>query len=131
MKPFTISHAQKRYTIVAMSLDGGGLVLGRDGLERDLDSFLAKVHLRGKGAVGLPPDGGTWSGLLEHLVNLLQSKTLRFWNEEVGKHDCFTISVLLKSMSQTMNLQETQQSPPHMKKTLDPSLAPSARSATR
>jgi hypothetical protein len=74
-------------------------VLGSDVLERDLEVLLSKVHLRGEGAVGLPPDGGTGSSLLQHLVDLLQGKTFRFWNKEIGKHDCFNISVLLKRMS--------------------------------
>jgi hypothetical protein len=59
-------------------------VLGRDG---DLDALLAKVHLARKRAVGLPLARSAGSRLLEHLVNLLESKTLGLGNEEVGEEE--------------------------------------------
>ena len=64
-----------------------GLVLGRNVLERNLDVLLAKVHLGGEGGVGLPLARGARSGLLHHLVDLLEGKTLGLGDEEVGEDD--------------------------------------------
>lgn len=70
-------------------LNSGGLLgtslLGR---HRDLNVLLSEVHLSGEGGVGLPLAGSTGSSLLEHLVDLLQCKTLGLRNEEVGEEDC-------------------------------------------
>ena len=73
----------------AMSLDGRDLVLGRDVLSSggDLNVLLGKVHLSREGAVRLPLVGGTGSALLEHLVDLLESKTLCLRDEEVGEEE--------------------------------------------
>ena len=45
---------------------------------------LLHTNGRGKGLVWLPLGRGTWSGLLHHFVNLLESKTLGLWDEEVS-----------------------------------------------
>jgi hypothetical protein len=78
-----------RYTIStgeAKSLNSG-LVLGGNVLERNLNVLLAKVHVRSEGAVGLPLARGTGSSLLQHLVDLLKSKTLGLGDEEVGEEE--------------------------------------------
>jgi hypothetical protein len=49
--------------------------------------LLAKVHLGSKGGVGLPLARGAGSGLLQHLVDLLEGKTLGLGDEEVGEDD--------------------------------------------
>lgn len=66
----------------AVVLGGGGNVL-----ERNLDVLLAEVHLGGEGGVGLPLARGAGSGLLQHLVDLLEGKTLGLGDEEVGEDD--------------------------------------------
>lgn len=58
-----------------------------NGLERNLNVLLAEVHLRCESAVWLPLAGCAGSGLLQHLVDLLESKTLSLRDEEVGKED--------------------------------------------
>lgn len=63
------------------------LALVADVLERNLKVLLAKVHVRGKSAVRLPSTRSTGSSLLEHLVDLLESKTLGLGNEKVCKED--------------------------------------------
>jgi hypothetical protein len=70
-----------------MSLDGRGLVLGRDVLKRDLNVLLSDVHLTCVGRVGLPLARSAGSSLLQHLVDLLKGKTLGLRNEEVGEED--------------------------------------------
>lgn len=49
--------------------------------------LLAKVHLSGEGGVGLPLARGAGSGLLQHLVDLLEGKTLGLGDEEVSEDD--------------------------------------------
>ncbi len=96
-------------------------MLGSDG---DLNVLLIKVHLSSEGAVGLPSARSTGSSLLKHLVDLLEGKTLGLRNEEVGEKDCVIVSCdRLEFKFRGFNLQEMQQRPPHMKKTLEPSLA--------
>ena len=75
-----------------MSLDCGSLMLGSNGFERDLKMLLAKMHISRKGAVRLPLAGGTGSTLLKHLVDLLESETLSFRDEEVGEQDCILLA---------------------------------------
>ena len=112
------------------SLDLRGLVVLR--CNGDLNVLLIKVHLSGESAVGLPLAGCAGSSLLKHLVNLLEGKALGLRNEEVGEKDCVIVSSEDKSVGfKERNLQEMQQRPPHMKKTLEPSLAEWGRSATR
>lgn len=51
----------------------------------DLGVELAVLHgAGGEGGSGLPAGGGTGSGLLHHLVDLLKGETLGLGNEEVG-----------------------------------------------
>jgi len=46
--------------------------------------LVVETHLDSEGSVGLPLGWGTRGGLLHHLVDLLQSKTLGLGDEEVG-----------------------------------------------
>jgi hypothetical protein len=64
-----------------------GVVLGGDVLDRNLNVLLGKVHFSSKSAVWLPLARGAGGALLQHLVDLLESKTLGLGNEEVGKED--------------------------------------------
>lgn len=43
-----------------------------------------ETHLVSKGGVGLPSRGGAGSGLLHHLIDLLQRQALGLGNKEVG-----------------------------------------------
>jgi len=70
----------------AKSLDGS-LVLSGNVLERNLNVLLVEVHVRGKGAVGLPLARSTGCGLLQHLVDLLKGKTLGLRNKEVCEEE--------------------------------------------
>lgn len=56
-------------------------------LEGDLNVLLAKVHLRGESGGGLPLARGAGSSLLQHLVDLLEGKTLGLGHEEVGEEE--------------------------------------------
>lgn len=49
--------------------------------------LLAKVHLRCESGGRLPLARGAGSALLQHLVDLLEGKTLGLGNEEVGEED--------------------------------------------
>lgn len=68
-------------------LSGRRLHLGSDILNWDFKVLLSQVHLGSKGAVWLPLARSARSALLQHLVDLLESKTLGLGNEEVGKED--------------------------------------------
>lgn len=46
--------------------------------------LVSETHLGGEGAVRLPLGRGTGSGLLHHLVDLLEGETLGLRDEEVG-----------------------------------------------
>lgn len=59
------------------------LDLSDGGLGSDL-VVVGDAHLLGEGGVGLPASGGAGSGLLHHLVDLLEGKTLGLGDEEVG-----------------------------------------------
>ena len=56
-----------------------------DGVE--LDVLLGEVHLGREGGVRLPLARGAGSSLLQHLVDLLEGKTLGLGDEEVGEED--------------------------------------------
>ena len=71
--------------------------------------------------MGLPFAGGTGSGLLQHLVDLLEGKTLGLGDEEVGEEDCMHISKVSTSLFSVLDLQEMQHKLPHRKNTFDPS----------
>lgn len=100
--PTPISHITSHTTYLVVNqawgdrrLDSRDLVGGSLlSANRNLNVLLAKVHLSGKGAVGLPLARGAGSSLLKHLVDLLEGKTLGLRNEEVGKEDCRIISKL-------------------------------------
>lgn len=47
-------------------------------------TLLGETHLDSEGAVGLPLGRGTGSGLLHHLVDLLQGETLGLGDQEVS-----------------------------------------------
>jgi hypothetical protein len=70
----------------ATRLDGRG-VLGSDVLDGDLDVLLGEMHLTSEGAVRLPLARVAGSGLLQHLVDLLEGETLSFRDEEEGEED--------------------------------------------
>lgn len=114
-----------------------GLLLSGNVLDRDLNVLLGEVHLSSESAVWLPLAGSARSALLQHLVDLLESKTLGLGNEEVGEEDCLHISRRSvekqsgEGERERKDLQEMQQREPHRKKTLDPRRAESSRSATR
>lgn len=67
-------------------------MLDSDVLQGDLNVLLREVHLAGESAVGLPLARSAGSALLQHLVDLLESKTLGLGNEEVGEEDCSCVS---------------------------------------
>lgn len=69
------------------NLSSRGLVLSGNVLDRDLNVLLGEVHLSCEGAMWLPLARGARSALLQHLVNLLECKTLGLGNEEVGEED--------------------------------------------
>lgn len=69
------------------SLNGGRLVLSRHVLKRNLNMLLAKVHLSRESGVWLPLARGAGSRLLQHLVDLLEGKTLGLGDEEVGEYE--------------------------------------------
>lgn len=48
------------------------------------NGLLGEAHLGGEGGLGLPLGGSARSGLLHHLVDLLQGETLGLGNQEVG-----------------------------------------------
>jgi hypothetical protein len=128
----TTFHVSRIRPTLKTSLYVGRLVLGGDVLERNLNVLLGQVHLSGKGRVGLPLARGAGCGLLHHLVDLLEGEALGLRDEEVGEEDYLRMSDVFQVLKRvTGNLQETQQSPPHMKKMFEPSLAESSRSATR
>ena len=64
-----------------------GLPLSGNVLHRDLNVLLGEVHLSSESAVWLPLARSARSALLQHLVDLLESKTLGLGNEEVGEED--------------------------------------------
>jgi hypothetical protein len=66
----------------ATRLDGRGVLL--DG---DLDVLLGEMHLTSEGAVRLPLARVAGSGLLQHLVDLLEGETLSFRDEKEGEED--------------------------------------------
>jgi hypothetical protein len=70
----------------ATRLDGRG-VLGNDVLDGDLDVLLGEMHLTSEGAVRLPLARVAGSGLLQHLVDLLEGETLSFRDEKEGEED--------------------------------------------
>ncbi len=57
------------------------------GLSSAMTSLVSKTHLGSVGGGWLPLVGGSWSGLLQHLVDLLERQTLGLWNEEVGEDE--------------------------------------------
>ena len=52
-----------------------------------VESLVGQAHLTSEGGMWLPLGGGTWSRLLQHLVDLLKGETLGLWNHEVGKDE--------------------------------------------
>lgn len=47
--------------------------------------LVGHAHITGESRVWLPLGGGTWSRLLQHLIDLLERETLALWNHEVGE----------------------------------------------
>jgi inactivated superfamily I helicase len=62
-------------------------VLDVDILKRNLNVLLAEVHVRSESGGGLPLARSAGCSLLQHLVDLLEGKTLGLGNEEVGEED--------------------------------------------
>jgi hypothetical protein len=62
-------------------------VLRIDVLKRNLNVLLAQVHVLCESGVGLPLARGTGSSLLQHLVDLLEGKTLGLRDEEVSEEE--------------------------------------------
>jgi hypothetical protein len=88
-------------------------VLGGDVLERDLDVLLGQVHLGGEGGVGLPLARSAGCGLLHHLVDLLERKSLCLGNEEVGEEDFYTLDRCVEVWIEAKLTRNTAQSTPH------------------
>jgi hypothetical protein len=49
--------------------------------------LIGEIHFASKGAVWLPHARGAGRALLQHLVDLLESETFGFGDEEVGEKD--------------------------------------------
>jgi hypothetical protein len=62
-------------------------VLDVDILKRNLNVLLAEVHVRSESGGGLPLARSAGCSLLQHLVDLLEGKTLGLRNEEVGEEE--------------------------------------------
>ena len=54
----------------------------------ELDVLLGEVHVGSEGSGWLPLARRAGGSLLQHLVDLLQGKTLGLRNEEVREEDC-------------------------------------------
>lgn len=76
-----------RYTCYRASLDLRLGLVDLGGRNGHLDVLLGEMHLGGESGVGLPLSGGTGSALFQHLIDLLQSKTLGLGNEEEGEEE--------------------------------------------
>jgi hypothetical protein len=83
--PHKLSHILCVHITKAIRLDSRGL--GTDVLDGDLDVLLSEVHLTSESAVRLPLAGGAGSGLLQHLVDLLEGEALGLRDEEEGEED--------------------------------------------
>ncbi|KAG7698243.1 hypothetical protein KL915_001960 [Ogataea haglerorum] len=69
------------YTKRLHTLDAGALL---ELVSDALDLVLGQTHVCCEGGVRLPLGRGPWGGLLEHPVDLLQSKALGFWDQHHG-----------------------------------------------